>query len=72
MEKRNRYSVREIENVLDHLVEKETRQFEKVGDVYRGENLIGSALEMRHDPNSFSMRVPAIFDLGDDGHGEHD
>lgn len=29
------YSVREVENVLDELVQKEPDEFEKVGEVYR-------------------------------------
>jgi hypothetical protein len=35
MEKPNPYSQREVENVLDELVQKEPEEFEKVGEVYR-------------------------------------
>jgi len=35
MEKPNPYSVREVENVLDELVQKEPDKFEKAGEVYR-------------------------------------
>ena len=35
MEKPNPYSVREVENVLDELVQKEPDEFEKAGKVYR-------------------------------------
>ncbi len=35
MEKPNPYSVREVENVLDELLQKEPNEFEKTGEVYR-------------------------------------
>jgi hypothetical protein len=35
MEKPNPYPQREVENVLDELVQKEPDEFEKVGEVYR-------------------------------------
>ena len=36
------YSVREVENTLDEMAVAEQDEFEKIGDVYRWKNTIGS------------------------------